>query len=101
MSKETKQAPLNLYGILDNELARMHALLQTYMTLPKDDGYGSGYGGLSHGKSFGSPGTIPQIYQRLMNMQDLLMKAVIAHDGLVQEKVAEVALMGVNNEPND
>ena len=97
MSSEQKPT-LNLYGILDNEMGRMHALLQVYMTLPQDQGYPRGSGGLS---SFGhsSPGTqIPMLYKRIIEMQDLLLKAVVAHDAVIQDKIAELALTGDKDE---
>jgi hypothetical protein len=73
----------------------MHALLQTYMTLPQKDHYTSSYGGLSSTSSFSShQGGIPQIYKRILDIQDLLLKALVSHDEIIQEKVAELALMG-------
>jgi hypothetical protein len=96
MSSEQKPT-LNLYGILDNEMTRMHQLLQTYMTLPQEQTYSRG-GGLS---SFGqtSPGTqIPMLYKRIIDMQDLLLKAVVAHDAVIQDKIAELALTGAKDE---
>lgn len=93
--KVTSQAAVNLYTILDNEMARMHALLQTYMTRPQKDHYTSSYGGLSSASSFSShQGGIPQIYKRILDIQDLLLKALVSHDEIIQEKVAELALMG-------
>lgn len=91
----TSQAAINIYSILDNEMNRMHGLLQTYMTLPQRDNYNSSYGGLSSASSFSShAGGIPQIYKRIIDIQDLLLKALVAHDEVIQEKVAELALMG-------
>jgi hypothetical protein len=92
---------VNIYGILDNELTRMHALLQTYMTLPKNDDYNSRYGGggLSSSSSFSSHNTgIPMIYQRIMEIQDLMLKALVAHDEVIQAKIAELALTGDKDE---
>ena len=94
-SKSTSQAAINIYAILDNEMARMHALLQTYMTLPKEESYHRpNYGGLSSHSSFSSHGGMPQIYKRILDIQDLLLKALVSHDEIIQEKVAELALMG-------
>jgi hypothetical protein len=92
--KLNSQAAINIYAILDNEMARMHALLQTYMTLPKEDSYRTNYGGLSSATSFSSHGGMPQIYKRIIDMQDLMLKALVAHDEIIQDKVAELALMG-------
>jgi hypothetical protein len=94
MKQEQKQQPaLNLYSILDNEMARMHSLLQAYMTLPQHND--TGYSGISHGSSFGAARRdVPEIYKRIVKMQDLLIQAVAQHDPLIQEKVAELALTG-------
>jgi hypothetical protein len=35
---------------------------------------------------------MPIIYKRIMEMQDLLLKAVVSHDVVIQEKIAELAL---------
>lgn len=96
LSKDPRQ-PLNLYGILDNEMARMHALMQTYLTLPQQQvvqNHHSSYGGLSSGASFSGHGNMPEIYKRILHMQDLLLKAVTSHDVVIQEKIAELALTG-------
>lgn len=100
--KSTNQAAINLYSILDNEMARMHALLQTYMTLPKQDVYTQTYGGLSNHTSITNHLTsIPQIYKRILDIQDLLLKALVVHDEAIQEKVAELALMGSDQDKPD
>jgi hypothetical protein len=102
MSNDQKQIPVNLYGILDNEMARMHGLMQTYLSLPKDPPqYGQHTnGGLSSLNSFsaGPHNQIPVIYKRILDMQDLLLKAIESHDVVVQDKVAELALMGKSND---
>jgi len=93
MSNENK-VPVNLYGIMDNELARMHELMRVYLTMPKEEIRYSqhGNGGLS---------SVPQnylgeIYRRITTMQDLLLQSVISHDRELQERIAELALTGVN-----
>ena len=95
MSSEQKP-PLNLYGILDNEMSRMHALMQTYLSLPTQ--HNPGYGGLSSSSSFSSHGNMSEIYKRILTMQDLLLHAVVHHDKIIQEKIAEMALTGNSNE---
>ena len=93
--KQQTQLPnqaLNLYGIMDNEMARMHSLLQTYMTLPKSSG-------LSHQGSFHNHSyDIPEIYRRIIHMQDILLTALAGHDVTIQNKVAELALTGEETE---
>lgn len=90
MSSETKSPALNLYGILDNELERMHALMHVYMQKPKEDHYAR--------RSTMSPckptGEMSTIFARIVEMQDVLIAALKAHDPLIQEKVAELALTG-------
>ena len=102
MSKEQKsnQAAINIYAILDNEMARMHSLMLAYLALPKHDTYQQSYGGLSSGTSFSGHqhGNVPAIYKRITDIQDLLLKALVAHDEVIQEKVAELALMGIKDE---
>lgn len=98
MSKETSKAAVNLYGILDNELQRMHALMQTYLTLPQQPAhYNSAGGGYTYNPAVSN---MPMIYQRIVEIQDLMLKALIAHDEVIQDKVAELALMGTKDEPN-
>jgi hypothetical protein len=79
-------------------MGRMHALLQTYLTLPQSNAqshYSSSYGGLSSGTSFSSsPTGMSEIYKRILKMQDMLLKAVTEHDTVIQEKIAELALTG-------
>lgn len=92
MSNEIKPQALNLYGILDNELARMHVLMQTYMALPaQNQQYPSG--------NMSSPnphGNMPAIYRRIQDIQDMLLLAVKAHDPAIQAAIAELALTGVS-----
>lgn len=97
MSNENKGIPLNLYGIMDAELARMHQLMHAYMALPKaSDPYshhGSHYS--SAGASSGGPhSNMGAIYQRIVTMQDLLLQSLISHDKELQERIAELALTG-------
>lgn len=100
MSKEQKsnQAAINIYAILDNEMSRMHSLMQAYLALPKETTYSSSYGGLSSTNSLSSHAPVPAIYKRIIEMQDLMLKALVAHDEVIQEKVAELALMGNKDE---
>lgn len=65
MSKENNVS-VNLYGIMDAELARMHQLLHAYMALPKDP---TQYY-TSH-SSVGAPrptSNMGQIYKRIIEM---------------------------------
>lgn len=89
------KAALNMYGILDNELTRMHELMRAFMTLPKDPPHYS-----SHSSYGGHPYTsdLGEIYKRIITMQDLLMQSLISHDKDLQERIAELALMGSKNE---
>ncbi len=99
MSKENN-VPLNLYGIMDAELARMHQLLHAYMALPKDPAthYSGHYS--SAGANMGGPhSNMGAIYQRIITMQDLLLQSLISHDKELQERIAELALTGTADGP--
>lgn len=79
--------PVNMFGILDNELARMHSLMQHYTSL--NAGRSNNYGSYGMGSS-----EAHEIYARILQMQEILLKAIATHDGTIQEKVAELALTG-------
>jgi hypothetical protein len=94
VDKSTKPA-LNLYGVLDNELGRMHELLKTF---------------ISHTNAHRDPNSYPrytsvnddnitEVFQRIVLVQNIIIKAVHKHDELVQDKVAELAL--TSGEQND
>jgi hypothetical protein len=93
MSNENK-VPVNLYGILDNELSRMHDLMRVYLALPKEDVMTSRYS-----TSIPIPNSnLGEIYKRITTLQDLLLQSLISHDKLLQERIAEMALTGVKDE---
>ena len=73
---------MNLYDVLDNELKRMHGLLDTIMR--------------SSGEN--KDANVVEVYKRIAGMQDKLMVALEKHDALIQEKVAQLALTGDSNE---
>lgn len=77
---------VNIHGILDNELARIHNLLQHYASL--NAGRSGNYG------QYGGNSESHEIYARIQQMQEILLKAVATHDSNIQEKVAELALTG-------
>jgi hypothetical protein len=93
MSNENK-VPVNLYGILDNELSRMHDLMRVYLALPKEPQYGH----VSGHSSYTPHHDMGEIYRRIVNLQDLLLQSLISHDKELQERIAELALTGVKNE---
>ena len=80
----------NIYSILDNELARMHALLQVYLGLPPEPPPQSKY----HNYTPYPQTDVPEIYKRIVAIQDTVIKAAINVDPAIQEKVAELALTG-------
>ena len=94
--KENKSV-INIYSLLDAELARMHILLASYLALPENRSQpyhsysGSGYSNL---------GNTSVIYQRIIDLQDILLKVALSADKEIQEKVAELALMG-NGDKNE
>jgi hypothetical protein len=92
MSNENK-VPLNLYGIMDNELARMHSMFHAYLALPKEPMH------YSSAHAYGAPSQhqlsdMSEIYKRIITMQDLLLQSLISHDKELQERIAELALTG-------
>ena len=95
MSKENNVS-VNLYGIMDAELARMHQLLHAYMALPKDP---IQYGSYSSAGAGGPHSNMGTIYQRIIEMQNLLLQSLITHDKELQERIAELALTGTADGP--
>jgi hypothetical protein len=88
--KETKLA-LNVYGLMDNEMARMHDLFQVYLTMPKHNSLHM------NGTSYGhqpSHTELPVIFNRIIEMQQIIMSSLAGSDELIQQKVAELALTG-------
>jgi hypothetical protein len=65
---------MNIYSVLDKELERMHELLSAYMTLRASNNH-----------------MIPEIYKRIVVIQDSLLEAAKNNDELIQQKVAELA----------
>lgn len=96
MSNENK-APVNLYGILDNELSRMHDLMRVYLAMPKEEVM---YGQHTNGRINSTPpqNYMGEIYRRIATLQDLLLQSLISHDKELQERIAELALIGVNKD---
>lgn len=86
---ETKQA-LNIYGVLDNELTRLHRLVETYLhhneRSARDMRYG--HGGYPSHEDAGA------IYRRILEIQNIMLQAVAGSDAKIQEAVAELALTG-------
>jgi len=92
---ESKLPPVNLYGILDNELTRMHQLMALLIQQPTEqhNDIGNHYSHSSY-----SNNNMSAAFGRIVELQHILTQALIAHDKLLQEKIAELALTGV---PND
>lgn len=87
--KPNNQA-INLYSVYSDELARMHELVKMYLQLPKDP-----YNGINRHGGYGSPhDNLGVFYQRIVELQNILIAALQSHDPLIQEKVAELALTG-------
>jgi hypothetical protein len=91
MSKEQSNVAVNLYGILDNELQRMHDLLKVYMTLPKDE---MRYTHINSSTYMPQTSSISEIYKRILEIQSTLLENVITSDRSIQDKIAELALTG-------
>ena len=93
---DLKQA-INIYGVLDNELTRLHRLVETYLhheqRQSRDMRYGhSGYPGHEDAGA---------IYRRILEIQNIMLQAVAGSDAKIQEAVAELALTGKPSLPPD
>ena len=99
MSSEQKlnTAAVNLYGAYNKELERMHALMQTYLQLPKQDTYQQQRHGSYQPPSY-HHGDISVFWKRITQLQDVLIAALQSHDPIIQEKVAELALTGTTTD---
>jgi hypothetical protein len=95
--KQENNIPVNLYGIMDSELTRMHDLMRVYLAMPKEEHrYSAAHTSYGGGGSAGGAPSSPlgEIYKRITTMQDLLFQALISHDRELQERIAELALTG-------
>ena len=86
---------LNVYGVFDNEMARMHDLLKHIMTLPPHMQTSHGRG--MHYNHDPYP-EIAAVYSRIMEMQTVVVNALTGRDQVIQDKVAEMALTGVEQD---
>ena len=88
---DLKQA-LNIYGVLDNELTRLHRLVETYLHHEQRQSRG----GMGYGGNAGYPGyeDANSIYRRIIEIQNIMLQAVAGSDTKIQEAVAELALTG-------
>ena len=92
--KNDSKVPVNLYGILDNELSRMHELMRVYLAMPKEEIMHNCYS-----TSMPIPNSnLGEIYKRITTLQDLLLQSLISHDAELQNRIAELALTGVRDE---
>ncbi len=100
MSNETPKAnnaAVNLYRVYNEELSRMHALMQAYLQLPKDD---NSYRRNSSYSSYHNinPNEMGVIWKRITELQDILIACLQTHDPAIQAKVAELALTSSGEE---
>jgi hypothetical protein len=79
----------NAYDLLDKELDRLHKLL---ITLQAQEMTASRYGG-------GYNNHMP-VWERIIHIQDILLKSYQANDQALQEKIAEGLLLG-SSEKNE
>lgn len=92
----TGPAAVNLYRVYNEELQRMHALMQTYLQLPKDDN--TYRRGSSYNQTYHSPSEMGVIWKRITELQDILIACLQTHDPAIQAKVAELALTSSSEE---
>jgi hypothetical protein len=97
MPRESKTA-VNLYGILDNELQRLHELLKIQLSTPYvTDSYQQTYTS-AHVNIMGQhvySGPAATTYNRILVIQKLIIDSMLNHDEALQEKIAEFALTDV------
>jgi hypothetical protein len=70
----------NVYDLLDKELERLHRLLLALQA--QDSGHGR----------YGEPGVL--VWERIIHIQDFILKSYQANDQALQEKIAEGLLLG-------
>ena len=99
MVDKSSSTALNLYGILDNELTRLHNLLLVHLNEAQRSSMSQMIGNQGFGGSSGF-GHTPAYYvqERIIKIQDLILSTVLAHDEKLQEKIAELALMSKDSE---
>ena len=76
----------NVYDLLDKELDRLHKLLASQLDEEAR--------GVSH--RYGGGGYHPQqpVWERIVHIQDFILKSYQANDQALQEKIAEGLLLG-------
>lgn len=90
MKKDSKTTANNIYSVLDNEMARLHDLIHMYTNHPVRSANISTYD--PHASQ------IANTTKRLYEMQSVLLDAFKQHEPAIQEKIAELALTGRDNE---
>jgi len=80
----------NVYNLLDKELERLHNLL---VMLQKQDNDHNRYGGYSS--------AVTPVWERIIQIQDLILKSYQANDVALQEKIAEYLLLGSSGKNDD
>ena len=81
----------NAYDLLDRELERLHKQLALAIELSRQPGthFNSPYGGYQQ-----SGLTIENLWNRIIQIQDLILASYQANDKALQERIAELALVG-------
>lgn len=89
MKKDSKTVN-NIYFVLDNEMERLHQLINMY----------AAHAGKYPSAQSYDPYTTQMLTasKRLFEMQTVLIEAFKAHEPAIQEKVAELALTGGDDE---
>lgn len=89
MKKDSKTTAHNIYSVLDNEMDRLHQLIGMYAS----------HAGKHSGSSYDPYMTqAVTCMKQLLAMQSALIDAFRAHEPAIQEKVAELALTGGDDE---
>lgn len=94
---KSNQTILNLYGAYNQELQRMHDLVKICIQSPTEQHYQQ-HNPMSRGYGYPPPSQDAHAFwQRIIEMQNILIAALQSHDPIIQEKVAELALTGTAN----
>lgn len=88
---------VNLYGAYSEELKRMHDLVKMCLQNPTEQHYQQ-HNPMSRNYGYQPHQDASAFWQRIVQMQDILIAALQSHDPIIQEKVAELALTGTREE---
>lgn len=94
--------PVNIYGIFDNELTRMHELVARTAEYEARaiTQHAMQQAHSSYTNTYTPHSSVSTVYKRLRELQDVLIAAMTGRDEIIQQKVAELALTGDDTPPD-